>query len=41
MLGLGVRRGGELGVLVRQRWLHWLHGVRRELLGMELGAALG
>lgn len=31
MLELEVVRGGELGVLVRRGWLHWLHSVRRSV----------
>jgi hypothetical protein len=34
MLGLEVVRGGELGVLVRQRWLH---SVRREVVRHGVG----
>ncbi len=41
MLVLGVGRAGELGVLVRQRWLHWLHSVRREVIRHGVGRCVG
>lgn len=41
MLGLEVVRAGELGVLVRQRWLHWLHSLRREVIRHGVGRCVG